>query len=420
MTITAEYYAHVYSECREAIRSLPGHEQDEVITAAIAPWNLESGDWLLYLFEVLVRLSGRVDGIALHGYTHGANPGLVRSNERRHGWLWHLRTYRDQIAAFPDLVKDKPLYITESNQGDDAWLDVNSGWIQEAYREIDDWNKSGGQTIRCLCLYRWAYDKWAIEGKNRLLGDLHDAMEHDYTWGGDGVTTMLENAGLEGEYTQRGAPEIYIASEWEHGYWQDPADGSSRRPEWKAETRQTGQGRVLEGEKAQKWFWTYGKGIAWVKQYVHNLTPGSWYEFSAHVWVWSSGSNHDGSVSAPPTGKMWVRLGANGWGSGDALTPSTEYGGALVDQYDKWLKLTTVFQAKASTVCVFLWASPENAVQHNDVYWDKCELKEWECAEPPEPPEPPPGPGEPIDYDRIETIVQSTMRQELDRTKLTG
>jgi hypothetical protein len=180
MPITPTYYAQVYQRCRAAIRALTGHESDVVITAAVAPWNMESGDWLAYLGEVLTYLGEGVDGIGLHAYTHGAEPDLIGSDERRHDWLWHFRTYRDQIGVIPACLRGKPLYITESNQGG-PWANANSGWVQAAYQEIDAWNQSGGQPIHCLALYRWGkYDQWAIDGKPGVLGDLHAAMSHGY------------------------------------------------------------------------------------------------------------------------------------------------------------------------------------------------------------------------------------------------
>lgn len=184
MTITPEYYAQVFTLCWEAIHGLDAHKDDRVITAGIAPWNMESGNWLEYLHEMLERIdaTGTADGIALHAYTHGANPFFVTSDERRHGWLWHFRTYQDQIKTIPPgYMRHLPLYITEANQGG-PWENVNRGWVQAAYKEIDDWNKAGNQEIRALVLYRWAYDQWSIDRKPNVVADLHAAMEHSYTW----------------------------------------------------------------------------------------------------------------------------------------------------------------------------------------------------------------------------------------------
>jgi hypothetical protein len=46
------------------------------MTAPVAVWNVETGDWLEY-FDVLMQ--EEQDGIALHTYTHGSDPSLITS-----------------------------------------------------------------------------------------------------------------------------------------------------------------------------------------------------------------------------------------------------------------------------------------------------------------------------------------------------
>ena len=41
-------YANCYRQCRREIRSRPGHEDDQVIVAAIGPWNVETKPWIEY------------------------------------------------------------------------------------------------------------------------------------------------------------------------------------------------------------------------------------------------------------------------------------------------------------------------------------------------------------------------------------
>jgi len=414
--ITPDYAAAAYLDMRDVIRSCPGHEGDLVLVGAIAPWNLESGDWLEYMRSVYAVVWNDMDGSAIHAYTHGAHPDLIFSDEVQHDWYWHFRTYRQQIlTGLSPAQREKPIYITETNQGGHAWVDYNTGWVQNAYQEIDEWNKGAGPgTIRALVLYRWAYDKWKIEDKSGVRGDLLAAQQKHYTWTGNDPEppedTLIKNAGLEPPYFVRdNQPEVEIAQDWNYGYWQDDNDGSSKRPEYKPETTL----RVLEGTAAQKWFWTYAKGEAWIWQNVPT-EPGKWYELSAHVYVWSSSEN-DNNQSVKP-GKMWCRLGANPWGDGNARSLATEYGGAVVDNYDRWVKLTTVFQAKAGQSAIFLWASPEHAVHHNDVYWDVVSLKEWSSTEPPvEPPVDPPEPGEcnALTYDETVLAVEAGVKKVL-------
>jgi N-acetyl-anhydromuramyl-L-alanine amidase AmpD len=198
--ITPAMYAQAYRLCREAIRALPGHTEDQVLVAGPAPWNTqttypgnEAGDWVRYLRDVLAILEGpdNCDGLALHTYTHGADPALISSEERVSqppftAYRWHFRAYQDFLAVVPPNMRHLPAYITETNQGDDPWLDRNSGWVQRAYGEIDAWNRNpDNQAIRALILYRWPQvsgDRWGIQGKNGVIDDFRAAMQNDYKW----------------------------------------------------------------------------------------------------------------------------------------------------------------------------------------------------------------------------------------------
>jgi len=185
--ITADSYARCYQLCADAIHYLPGHEFDEVLLAPIAPWNVETGDWLGY-FKTALTVA-QPDGFALHTYTHGSDPAFVFSDAKMsppyQDRFYHFRAYRDWMSAIPSAMRDLPVYITETDQNV-AWLDANSGWVQNAYKEIDDWNRGNVQQIRALCLYRWPkYDQWYIEGKTGVYDDFRAAMDHGYQWSED-------------------------------------------------------------------------------------------------------------------------------------------------------------------------------------------------------------------------------------------
>ena len=160
--------------------------QHQLIAAAVAPWNVETGDWLYYMERMLAGLQGYADGIALHIYTHGSDPALVTSeatmdapfDKRR----FHFRAYIDMMDAIPDAMRDLPVYITETDQ-DVPWLDANNGWVQAAYAEIDRWNQqAGNQRIHCLCLYRWPnYDQWGFVDKLGVHDDLRAVVAKNYT-----------------------------------------------------------------------------------------------------------------------------------------------------------------------------------------------------------------------------------------------
>ena len=80
-------------------------------------------------------------------------------------------------------MRHLPVYLTEADQND-AWQNVNRGWIQRAYGEIDWWNRQPDtQVIRALILYRWPnIDRWGLEGKTALYEDFRQAMTHKYNW----------------------------------------------------------------------------------------------------------------------------------------------------------------------------------------------------------------------------------------------
>lgn len=193
--ITPSLYVRCYRLCREAIKSLAGHERDQVCVAGPAPWNNETpypgnelGDWVTYLRDVLLLLGPTgCDGITLHAYTHGADPNLIYSAARMappfENRYYNFYVYRDFMGAIPANMRHLPVYITETDQND-PWADVNSGWVRNAYAEINWWNQQpGNQQIRLLALYRWpARDRWVIEGKRQVIEDFRQALQNDYRW----------------------------------------------------------------------------------------------------------------------------------------------------------------------------------------------------------------------------------------------
>lgn len=196
--ITPLRYVRCYRKVRAAIRSVPGHTNDQVLIGAVAPWNTLTkydgntvGDWVKYLSDILVALGPeQCGGITIHAYSHGSDPSLITSEVKmtqpefaqRH---WHFRVYRDFVGAIPPNMRHLPLYITEANQGDDAWRNENSGWVRNAYSEINAWNQSHTPRIRALILYRWPRvgdDRWYIDGKAGVIDDFVMALRQGYKW----------------------------------------------------------------------------------------------------------------------------------------------------------------------------------------------------------------------------------------------
>lgn len=192
--ITPQMYASCFRRCYTQIHRRPGHGMDQVITAAVAPWNAsaqypgnERGDWIKYFVDVLTALDRRCDGIALHTYTHGSDPAKITSLDRMdppfRDRYYEFRSYRQFMEAIPQSLKGLPVYITETDQ-DDPWSPNSKGWIQAAYAEIDQWNRDpSNQRIRCLILYRWlAHDQWTFAGIPAVHDDLRAALARDLSW----------------------------------------------------------------------------------------------------------------------------------------------------------------------------------------------------------------------------------------------
>ncbi len=194
---TPTLYAQCYLKVRAKIKSLGGHATDQVMPGPSGTYGLfqNSQDWVSYYVEVLNRIGqGNVDAVVIHTYTHGSNPGFVSDESkfldpRVSNLHWNFRAYRDYLAAIPAWSRTLPVYITETDQND-PWADVNSGWVQAVYREINDWNLAAGtQKIRAVCLYRWQNkDPWVIEGKWGVINDFRDACGNDYRWPVSGGT----------------------------------------------------------------------------------------------------------------------------------------------------------------------------------------------------------------------------------------
>ncbi|MCB0194885.1 MAG: hypothetical protein KDJ65_23245 [Anaerolineae bacterium] len=192
-------YAACYKLCRNEIRKRPGHQQDLVLLAGPGPWNATvkyatnpTGDWVQYLQDQIwgVQKFEDVDGVALHTYTHGHNPQLIRSTEKmeppfenRHYNFWAYKDFLNGLQMMNFI--DKPIYITETNGNDKDWPGGNNGWVREAYKDINAWNQQNPrQVIRCLALFRWRIDwlGYSIEDKPAVQEDFKGAVQKGYTW----------------------------------------------------------------------------------------------------------------------------------------------------------------------------------------------------------------------------------------------
>lgn len=194
--ITPEKYAKAFKLCHREIKRRPGHEQDQIVSGAVGPWNIQtsypanpSGDWIIYFQDILKALEKELGGIAIHTYARDPDPANITSELRMDPPFHHrrkmFRTYIDFMEAIPRSLRHLPVYLTETNQNV-PWANVNSGWVQEAYAEINRWNSDPTrQKIRCMLLYRWeTYDQWQIRQKAEVINDFRAALKHDYRWYG--------------------------------------------------------------------------------------------------------------------------------------------------------------------------------------------------------------------------------------------
>lgn len=185
-------YIQCFKLCRDAIKAV--QPDAVVIPQAPAPYNdglkypgNERGDWCQQLADMLNGIGvGNVDGIALHAYTHGHNPALVSDEAGMGGAFtdrhYHFRTYRDFMQAIPAAFRQLPVFITEANPCE--WQDINNGWIQAAYAEINQWNNTqGNQRIHCLCFYRWQTEdgpQYHIRTRQGVIADFQQAVSRHY------------------------------------------------------------------------------------------------------------------------------------------------------------------------------------------------------------------------------------------------
>jgi hypothetical protein len=169
-----------------------------------------------------------------------------------------------------------------------------------------------------------------------------------------------------------GVGELQVGNGWHPWYYENPGE-QWFRPEYKAETRDVGRGRVYEGDYSQKLFTTYAKHDAGIYQEIQGVTKGGWYEFSAIGWQWSS--QHDNPDESRQDGKCSLIVGINPWGDNRALYRTTIWGEEALNVYDRWAKVTVTAQAWTTKIVVFVRHVCEYPVKHNDVYFESFALR---------------------------------------------
>jgi murein DD-endopeptidase MepM/ murein hydrolase activator NlpD len=187
--ITPEQYARCFTICRNAIKGVSVNIQ--VMPAPVAPYHADGMDCMEYWRKLLERIkaNGGCDGIPLHAYTRSSNPVDITSTATMgpplEGQYSGFLTYQNQADIAAGLgFGGLPAYITEFNELlDQGWDDANTGVVQAAYREINEWNLGGEKPqIHALCLYRSNRDdKWSFADKNGVKEDFRQAVAVGYT-----------------------------------------------------------------------------------------------------------------------------------------------------------------------------------------------------------------------------------------------
>lgn len=406
--ISAWNYVKCFDACWTAIKAVS--ESHQIIITAIAPWNIETGDWLDYFESVLnyTSPSCRFDGIALHAYTHGTDPDLVFSDAKMASHpdrYYHFRAYKDFMARIPAHLRHLPVYITETNQ-DMPWADVNSGWVQNAYAEINAWNSENEPTIRCLCLYRWPrYDKWYIAGKQGVIDDFLEAQLYGFTWTQpdeeDGMVEVdlpLINPGFEEGFREVGAPEVKVANGW-WPWWHE----TDARPEYKPAEYDVDPVRIHSGQFAQQWFVRWRTYTAGIYQQVENVPVGKMLVFEAHCQAWSTGTENP-RIS---DGRLSMRIGIDPYGGTDPEGADVVWSEAvpLAPMHpDEYVAFRVEALARSDRCTVFGWSQCQWDLSHHDAYMDACRLFYLDVEESEPDPDPEPGP----DLDALRAWIVET------------
>jgi len=205
---------------------------------------------------------------------------------------------------------------------------------------------------------------------------------------------LLNNAGFEGGYSQRGAGELEVADHWDPwwtgGSAEDNSAGFNYRPEYKPENAAIyGMRRVHSGSLAQKQFNTFAHHRAGILQQVSGITPGSTLTFSIWAQVWSSGQDNPDKCGDFGNYRVWAGIDPTGGREGNS---SNVVWGESVMSCNQWVLVQVTTVADSGTITVFAKGEPEYRMKHNDAYWDDATLT---VQAPPTPTPVPPAPTRP-------------------------
>jgi hypothetical protein len=364
--LSPEYVGQVYNACHDIIAG-------EVILAPVAPWYVTADgiDWIEY-FKRLIAACHTVDAFALHTYSRGPDPSSITSEDKMDPpyQAYHngFRTYRDWLAAIPTHYRDRPTYITETNQNE-PWLNLPNTWVQAAYREINEWNQNPAhQTIRALILYRWPHhDQWYIEGKQHVIGDFQLAQQHRYQWTEKEKPPMdeLQNGTFDGAWIEQdGIPQLKVFVPWRVWWDEEPGDGHIDRPEaapiGEAPDETT---RRRSPPTAQKVWNNNATHRAGLHQTVQ-VDAGKVATF--RIWFRQETTETNG-------GQGYAKIGIDPTGGTDAHSPDVVWSEDVWESYADFAELE-ISAVSQGNVTVFTFAEWKWPAAWNDTYWDDATL----------------------------------------------
>lgn len=127
--------------------------------------------------------------------------------------------------------------------------------------------------------------------------------------------------------------------------------------------------RLHGGAQALQYFTFHSTHLAGAYQHV-NVAPGTQLRFSVMGQAWSSATSQ--VPSDYPT-VVNMRIGIDPTGEANPFSPNIVWSG-FANPYDNYAPFSVEATAQADRVTVFLWSNPQEARQHNDIYWDDASL----------------------------------------------
>ena len=208
---------------------------------------------------------------------------------------------------------------------------------------------------------------------------------------------LLVNPGFESPYSKQcchtspaffpNTPidEVQVAQGW-LGWWlepdQDPLHPGScenipgcrvawHRPEWReANCGAVCANRIRSGGNAQKYFTFFSVHDAGMYQRVTGLVPGQRVRFSVYMHAWS---NHSNAITSTGQPSMGMRIGIDPFGGTNPYAGSVQWT-PVNDIYDVWGLYSMEAVVQGSAVTVFTRSTPQEPLQHNDIYVDDASL----------------------------------------------